>query len=80
MEKFNKYIVREKVYFCLKDNFRDVLRYLDSKRDRDVLEVVIVKIISVKSVVFIKGIKFKGSVSKYRVILDFIFKLFKEIN
>lgn len=53
---------------------------MDSKRDRDVLGVVFVKIISVKSVVFIKGKKFKGSVSKYYVILDFIFRRFMDIK
>lgn len=80
LEKLNKHTAREKVHSCLKDNFRDVLRYLDSKRDRDVLEAVIAKITSVKSVVSIKGTKFKGSVSKHRATLDSTLKSFKEIN
>ena len=80
LEKLNKHTAREKVHSCLKDNFRDVLRYLDSKRDRDVLEAVIAKITRVKSVVSIKGTKFKGSVSKHRATLDSTLKSFKEIN
>ena len=63
-----------------KENFRYVLRYLDSKRDRDVLEAVIAKITSVKSVVSIKSTKFKGSVSKHPATLDSALKSFKEIN
>jgi len=55
-------------------------RYLDSKRDRDVLEAVIAKIIGVKSVLSIKSTKFKGSVSKHRAMLDSTLKSFKEIN
>ena len=80
LEKLYKHTAREKVHSCLKDNFRDVLQYLDSKRDRDVLEAVIAKITSVKSVVSIKGTKFKGSVSKHRATLDSTLNSFKEIN
>lgn len=80
LEKLSKDALRETVHSCLKDNFREVLRYLDSKRDRDVLEAVIAKISSVKSVVSIKGTKFKGSVSKHLATLDSTLKSFKEIN
>lgn len=77
MQKLSKHTAREKVHSCLKDNSRDVLRYLDSKRDRDVLEAVIAKITSFVS---IKGTKFKGSTSKHHGTLDSILKSFKEIN
>ena len=80
LKKLSKDAVRESVHSCLKDNFRYVLRYLDSKRDRDVLEAVIAKITSVKSVVSIKSTKFKGSVSKHRATLVSTLKSFKEIN
>lgn len=80
LEKLNKHTAREKVHSCLKNNFRDVLQFLDSKRDRDVLEAVIAKITSVKSVVSIKGTKFKGSISKHRATLDSTLKSFKEIS
>ena len=80
LEKLNKHTAREKVHSCFKDNFRDVLQYLDSKRDRDVLEAVIAKITSVKRFVSIKGTKFKGSVSRHRATLDSTLKSFKEIN
>ena len=56
------------------------MRYLDSKRDRDVLEAVIATITSVKSVVSIKSTKFKGSVSKHCATLDSTLQSFKEIN
>ena len=80
LKKLSKDAVRESVHSCLKDNFRYVLRYLDSKRDGDVLESVIAKITSVKSVVSIKSTKFKGSVSKHRATLDSTLKSFKEIS
>ena len=54
--------------------------YLDSKRDRDVLEAVIAKITSVKTVVSMKGTKFKGSVRNHRATLDNTLKTFQEIN
>lgn len=53
----------------LKDNFADVLQYLDSKRDKHVLEAIIAKLSSVKSVVSIRGTHFTGSVSKHRATL-----------
>ena len=80
LKNLSKDVVRERVHSCLKENFRYVLWYLDSKRDRDVLEAVIAKITSVKSVVSIKSTKFKGSVSKHRAMLDSTLKSFKEIN
>ena len=55
LKNLSKGVVRERVHSCLKEDFRYVLRYLDSKRDRDVLEAVIAKITSVKSVVSIKS-------------------------
>lgn len=54
--KVKNSVVKGVVYFNLKDIFNDILNYFDSKRDRDVLEVIIVKIISVKNVVLFKGI------------------------
>ena len=75
LKNLSKDVVREKVHSCLKEDFRYVLRYLDSKGDRDVLEAVIVK-----SVVSITSTKFKGSVSKHRATLDSALESFKEIN
>ena len=80
LKNLSKDVVRERVHSCLKENFRYILQYIDSKRDRDVLEAVIAKITSVKSVVSIKSTKFKGSVSKHRATLDSALKSFKEIN
>ena len=51
------------VHSNLKNNFNDILKYLDSKRDRDVLEAIVAKITSVKNVVSLKGTQLKGSVS-----------------
>lgn len=45
-----------------KDYFKDVLSYLETKRDRDVMEAIVAKITSVKSVVSLKGTQFKGTV------------------
>ena len=47
---------------CLKDSFKDALCYLDTKRDRDVLEAIIAKVTSINTVLSLKGTKFKGSV------------------
>ena len=80
LEKLTNSTVSTTVHSCLKDNFTDVLLYLDSKRDRDVLEAVIAKITRNKTVVSIKGIKFKGSVRNHRATLDKTLKTFQEIN
>lgn len=53
---------------------------MDSKRDRDVLEAVIVKISSVKSIASIKGKKFKGRVSKHHATLDSTLRRFMDIK
>ena len=80
LKKLSKDAIRESVPSCLKDIFGYVLWYLDSKRDRDVLEAVIAKITSLKSVVSIKNTKFKRSVSKHRATLDSTLNSFKEIS
>ena len=80
LAKLRKDAVKETVHSRLKDNFSEVLQYLDSKRDRNVLEAVIAKITSVKSVVSIKGTKFKGSISKHHATLDSTLRRFKDIN
>ena len=72
--------VKGAVHSNLKDNFNDILKYLDSKRDRDVLEAIIAKITSVKSVVSMKGTQFKGSVSGHRANLNAKIKQFKNIE
>lgn len=54
--------VNQTVQSCLKDSFKDVLCYLDTKRDRDVLEAIVSKVTSLNTVVSLKGTKFKGSV------------------
>ena len=69
-------IVRSK----LKDDFKDILQFLDSKRDRDVLEAIVAKITSVKNTVSIKGIQFKGGVSGHRATLESKLKHFTDIK
>lgn len=64
----------------LKDNFANVLQYLDSKRDKHILEAIIAKLSSVKSVVSIRGTHFTGSVSKHRATLNADFKKFELIK
>lgn len=63
LTKVKNSAVKGAVHSNLKDTFNDILNYLDSKRDRDVLEAIIAKITSVKNVVSLKGTQFKGSVS-----------------
>ncbi|KAJ7391492.1 hypothetical protein OS493_018539 [Desmophyllum pertusum] len=72
--------VNNLVHSKLKDNFNDILQYLDSKRDRDVLEAIIAQITSVKNTVSIKGKRFKGSVSGHRATLESKLKHFKDIK
>ena len=68
------------VHSILKDNFNDILKYLDSKRDRNVLEAIIAKITIVKNVVSIKVTQFKGSVSGHQANLNAKLKQFKNIE
>ena len=64
LNQLNDTVVKGLMEKKLKDNFADVLQYLDSKRDRDVLEAIIAKLSSVKSVISIKGTHFTGSVKQ----------------
>ena len=68
------------VHSKLKDNFKDVLQILDSKRDRDLLEAILAKITSVQNIVSIKGTQFKGSVSGHRSTLESKLKHFTDIK
>ena len=54
MSKVKDGAVKGFMHSNLKDNFNDILKYLDSKRDRDVLEAIVAKITSVKNVVSLK--------------------------
>lgn len=78
--KINDNAVKGIVKAKLTDSFADILQTLDSKRDRDILEAIIPKITSVKSVVPIKGVQFKDSVSKHRATLNTNLKTFKDIK
>ncbi|CAH3138140.1 unnamed protein product [Porites lobata] len=78
--KINDNAVKGIVKAKLTDSFADLLQTLDSKRDRDILEAIIAKITSVKSVVSIKGVQFKDSVSKHRATLNTNLKTFKDIK
>lgn len=77
LNHLNDSVVKGLMKRKLKYNFADVLKYLDSKRDRDVLEAIIS---SIKSVVSIKGTQFKSSVSKHRDTLNSDLKKFKQIR
>ena len=74
LKQLNDSVMKGLIEKKLKDNFANVLQYLDSKRDRDVLEAIIAKLQIVKSVVSIKGTHFTGSVSKHRATLNADFK------
>ena len=78
--KINDNAVKGIVKAKLTDSFADILQTLDSKRDRDILDAIIAKTTSVKSVVSIKGAQFKGSVSKHRATLNINLKTFKDIK
>lgn len=80
LTKVKNSAVKGAVHSNLKDTFNDILNYLDSKRDRDVLEAIIAKITSVKNVVSLKGTQFKGSVSGHRANLNAKLKQFKNIE
>ena len=80
LNQLNDSVVKGLMERKLKDNFADVLQYLDSKRDRDVLEAIIAKISSIKSVISIKGTQFTSSVSKHRATLNSDLKKFKQIR
>ena len=47
---------------CLKDDFKKALSYVDTKRDRDVMQANIGKRTSLNTVVSLKETQFKGSV------------------
>ena len=68
------------VHSQLKDNFKEILQFLDSKRDRDVLEAILANITSVKNVVSIKGTQFKGIVGGHRSTLESKLKHFTNIK
>ena len=80
MRKVKVGAVKGVVHSDLKDSFNDILKYLNSKRDRDVLEAFIAKITSVENVVSIKGTQFKGSVSGHQANLNAQLKQFKDIE
>ena len=55
--------VADYVSSTLTGKFNDILQYLDTKKDRDVLEAIVAKITSIKTVVSLKGNQsFKGSI------------------
>ena len=55
--------VTDNVSSTLTGKFNDILQYLDTKKDRDVLEAIVAKITSIKTVVSLKGNQsFKGSI------------------
>ena len=55
--------VADNVSSTLIGKFNDILQYLDTKKDRDVLEAIVAKITSIKTVVSLKGNQsFKGSI------------------
>ena len=72
--------VTDNVQSTLKGKFNDVLRYLDTKKDRDVFEAIIAKITSVKSVVSLKEKHFKGSVRGHISELDSNLDKFKQMR
>lgn len=72
--------VTDNVQSTLKGKFNDVLRYLDTKKDRDVFEAIIAKITSVKSVVSLKEKHFKGSVCGHISELDSNLDKFKQMR
>lgn len=69
--------VTDNVQSTLKGKF---LRYLDTKKDRDVFEAIIAKITSVKSVVSLKEKHFKGSVCGHISELDSNLDKFKQMR
>ena len=68
------------VHSKLKNNFKDVLQFLYSKRDRDLLQAILATIKSVQNIVSIKGTQFKGSVSGHRSTLESKLKHFTDIK
>ena len=58
------------VQSTLKDKFKNILDYLDTKKDKDLFEAIIAKITSIKTVVSLKGTKFKGSVRGHKAELN----------
>ena len=55
--------VADNVSSTLTGKFNDILQYLDTKKDRDVMEAIVAKITSIKTVVSLKGNQsFKGSI------------------
>ena len=79
LKKVKDEALNDVVHSKLKDKFNDLIQYMDSKRDRDLLEAVIANITSVKNVVSMKGRQFKGSVSGHQATLDTELKQFKEL-
>ena len=58
--------VADNVSSTLTGKFNDILQYLDTKKDRDVLEAIVAKITSIKTVVSLKGNQsFKGSIREH---------------
>lgn len=80
LNQLNDSVVKGLMEKKLKDNLAYVLQNLDSKRDRHVLEAIIAKLSSVKSIVSIKGMHFTASVSKHRATLNADLKKFEHIK
>lgn len=80
LEKVKSDTTKKATKASLKDCFKDVLSYLDTKRDRDVMEAIVAKITSVESVVSLKGTKFKGSVRGHLQTLQSNLDKFKDIK
>ena len=80
LEKVKTDTTNQVVKTSLKDCFTDVLSYLDTKRDRDLMEAIVAKLSSVKSVVSLKGTKFKGSVHGHLKTLQSNLDKFKDIK
>ena len=80
LEKVKTDNTNQVVKTSLKDCFTDALSYLDTKRDRDVMEAIVAKLSSVKSVVSLKGTKFKGSVRGHLETLQSNLYKFKDIK
>ena len=72
--------LKNNIQSALKENFKDILDFLDTKKDRDVFEAITAKISSVKSVVSLKGTQFKGSIRGHVSELNSNLDKFKEMR
>lgn len=65
---------------ALRSNYETVMQYLDSKRDRDTLNVVLTKVTSVNFITTLANVQDKRSFQRSKGLMGWNLELFKEMK